>query len=176
MSGTNEKTKRLVINAMFVALCTVLGYQAIDAGSIKFTLESFPVMLGALLFGPADGAIIGGLGSLISQLLKYGVTLTTPLWILPYVVCGLVAGIFAKRRNFEMSRSYVLMLTVICELLITLINTGSLYLDSKIYGYYHPALIVGMLVPRFLVCIGKSLAFGLLMPGLLGVIRKVGKQ
>jgi len=166
----------LVINAMFAALCTVLGYLAIDAKVIKFTLESFPVLLGALLFGPGAGAIIGGLGTTISQLLgEYGITLTTPLWILPYAVCGFVAGSLAKRKNYEMNRGYILLTTVICELLVTILNTGALYIDSKIYGYYHPGIIVTMLLPRFLVCVGKGTAFGVLLPGIVAALRKVIK-
>ena len=49
-------------------------------------------ILAALLCSPLDGAAVGGIGTLLYQLLRYGVTATTPLWILPYILCGLLVG------------------------------------------------------------------------------------
>ena len=56
---------------MLCAMCAVLGYVALDLGSIKLTFESLPVLLGALLFGPVDGMFIGGIGTLLYQLVRY---------------------------------------------------------------------------------------------------------
>lgn len=101
------KTRQLTIDAMLCAMCAVLGYVALDLGSIKLTFESLPVLLGALLFGPVDGMFIGGIGTLLYQLVRYGVTATTLLWILPYVVCGLLVGAWARKRDFSLSRRVV---------------------------------------------------------------------
>ena len=48
------KTKQLTLDAMLAAMCAVLGYVALDMGSIKITFESLPILLGAMLFGPVD--------------------------------------------------------------------------------------------------------------------------
>ena len=46
---------------MLVAMCTVLAAIALKlGGNLKITFESVPVHIGALLFGPVDGMIIGG--------------------------------------------------------------------------------------------------------------------
>ena len=66
------KTKRLAVDAVLSAMCAVLGAVAIDLNSIKITLESFPVLLGALLFGPVDGMAIGFVGTFLYQLLRCG--------------------------------------------------------------------------------------------------------
>lgn len=167
--------KRLAIDSMLSAMCAVLGYVAIDLGVIKMTLESFPVLLGALLFGPADGAVIGFIGTLIYQLLRYGVSATTLLWILPYVVMGLFCGLYAKKKNFELSRKQVVIITVAAELVVTALNSGVIYLDSKLYGYYYPAIITAMLIPRIITAIGKSVAFGLALPVVIKSVKKVIK-
>ena len=86
------KTKRLAVDAVLSAMCAVLGAVAIDLNSIKITLESFPVLLGALLFGPVDGMAIGFVGTFLYQLLRYGISATTMLWILPYAAVGWLAG------------------------------------------------------------------------------------
>ena len=55
----HNKTSRLATNAMLAALCAVLSYVSIDIGnSMRITLESFPIALGAMLLGPLDGAAI----------------------------------------------------------------------------------------------------------------------
>ena len=57
---------------MLAAMCAVLGAVALDVGNLKITLESVPIIVGALLFGSLDGAAIGFVGTLVYQLLRYG--------------------------------------------------------------------------------------------------------
>lgn len=166
------KTRQLAIDAMLAAMCAVLGYVALDMNSVKITFESLPVLLAALLFGPVDGMLVGGIGTLIYQLLRYGVSATTLLWILPYVVCGLIVGLGAKAGRFDLKRWQVLVLVVVSELAVTLLNTVAIYVDSKIYGWYYPALIVGSLALRLVICVVKAVAFGAILPGLTGAIRR----
>lgn len=166
------KTRQLAIDAMLCAVCAVLGYVALDLGSIKITFESLPILLGALLFGPVDGMLIGGVGTLIYQLIRYGVTATTPLWIVPYVVCGLLVGAWAQRRNFALSRRQTVVLVVLAELAVTALNTAALYIDSKLYGYWFPGFILGVLGLRLVICVVKAIAFGLILPGVIETVRR----
>ena len=164
-------THKLAIDAMLAAMCAVLGYLSLDFGNLKITFESVPVLIGALLFGPADGAAIGLVGTLIYQLLRYGVSATTLLWILPYVLCGLLVGLYAKKHRFELTQKKVLFIIVANELLITALNTVVLYVDSKIYGYYSPAFIFGSLGVRLALCVGKAVAYAYALPPLLRAVR-----
>lgn len=164
--------RQMTMDAMLAAVCAVLGYIAVDMGNIKITFESVPILLGALLFGPLDGALIGGVGTLIYQLLRYGISATTALWIAPYVICGVLVGFAAKRKGFNPSPRYVLVVIVLNELLITALNTGVMYVDSKIYGYYSFVYIFGTLALRIVVCVVKAVAYGAIMPSLLRSIQK----
>ena len=167
------QTKRLTTLAMLSAMCAVLGYLAIDLGNIKITFEALPVFLGGLLYGPLDGLLIGTIGTLIYQLLRYGVSLTTVLWILPYTITGCIVGFVAKKNQFQLDRKSVMITVVLCDLLITLLNTGVIYIDSKIYGWYYPALIIGSLALRLIVSIVRGVAFGAITPKL---IEKLGNR
>ena len=89
---TKWTARRLAADAMFAAMVTVLAAAAIKTGNLKITIEAMPVFLGALMLGPVDGMVIGGIGTLLYQLLSYGVTATTALWIAPYVLLGLCVG------------------------------------------------------------------------------------
>lgn len=167
------KTRQLTLDAMLCALCAVLGYVALDLGNVKLTFESLPILLGGLLFGPVDGMLIGGVGTLIYQLLRYGVSATTLLWIVPYVVCGLIAGAWGRINHFRLERAQTVFLVVCAELAVTGLNTVPIYVDSKLYGYYYPGIILGVLALRLVISVGKGIAFGLILPELIGTIRRV---
>lgn len=167
-----NQTKKMATNAMLAALCAVLGFIAIDMWTMKITLESFPVNLGALLFGPMDGAVIALLGSAIYQLLKYGISVTTVLWIAPGVISAALLGMYAKKKDFRLTRKEMIIAVLLAELLITVLNTGVIYLDSKIFGYYFPGYIVANLIPRFAICIGKGIVYGAVLHPMVETLKK----
>lgn len=162
-----NNTRRITVNALLAAMCAVLGAVSLDFGNLKITFEGFPVVIGALLFGPLDGLAIGGIGTLLYQVLRYGVTVTTPLWILPYALCGLLTGRYAQKRDFSLDGRQMAFIVLSMSILIFLLNTVSLYVDSKIYGYYSFAFIFGAFFLRLLICLGKAAAFTAVLPTLL---------
>ena len=141
-------------------------------GNLKITVEALPVFLGALLLGPVDGLAIGGVGTLLYQLLRFGVSATTALWIAPYVLLGLCVGAVSARHGYDCTPRQLALLAVLGELGITVLNTGSLYLDSLIYGYYSPVFVFGTLPLRLAICAGKGIVLALLLPTLLRVTRR----
>lgn len=162
----------MAADSMLAAMCAVLGTVALDAGNLKITLESVPIIVGALLFGSLDGAAIGFVGALVYQLLRYGVSVTTLLWVLPYVVCGLIIGLYAQKRGFSLSTKQTIIIVVIAELVVTTLNTGVMYIDSKIYGYYSAVYIFGSIAVRYAICVGKAIVIGALMPPLVRTLRE----
>lgn len=168
------KTKQLAMDAMLAAMCAALGAVALDFGNLKVTLESLPVILGAALFGPLDGAVIGFVGTFIYQILRYGVSATTLLWMIPYCVCGLIVGWCAKRHDCGTLSPKTVLTVVAAEVAVTALNTAVLYIDSKIYGYYSAVFIFGSLVPRIVLCVGKAVAVGMVLPALVQSLRRFG--
>ena len=166
------QAKQIAVDGMLAAVCAALGYLALDMGSMKVTLEALPILLGALLFGPVDGVLIAFVGTAISQLLYYGISVTTLLWMLPYVLCGLFAGLYAKRRGFSLGGKQTVLIIVLCEILISLLNTGVLYLDSRIYAYWFPGFISAALLVRAGICIATAVAFSAILPVLLRAVKK----
>lgn len=169
----NSKTFKLVIDAMLAAMVAVLGYISIDATVFKITFESLPIFIGAFLLGPVDGMLIGGVGTLIYQLLRYGFAYTTVLWMLPYIVAGLLCGLVAKSDKFNTSKIKFIVVTLCAELLISVLNTGVIFLDSKINHYYYAGIILGSLALRIVVAVAKGIVFGAILPYLLSAIKKI---
>ena len=168
--------KKLAIDAMLAAMCAALGYVAIDLLAVKVTFESLPVLVGALMFGPIHGMAIGAVGTFIYQILRYGFSYTTVLWMLPYVLCGLAAGLYAHFRHYELPRRGTLITVLLCELMITALNTGVIYVDSKIYGYYTPQLILGALAARIGIAVAKGILFGLIVPEIIKRVKPMAAK
>ena len=168
------RTQQLVTDALLAAMCVVLGFMSIRIGNImKVSLEDFPVILAALMYGPSDGIIVAAIGIFLYQLLSFGITATTALWVLPFVVVGGLAGLYAKKFNFNNDRKQILIIFLICEVLICILNTGAIYVDSKMFGYYYPTIITGMIAIRMATAIGKGIILGIISPPILKALSKV---
>ena len=156
--STNNRTrftaKRLALNAAMVALYFALSAMAVPIGGFKLTFEHLPIILCAVLFGPVDAVIVGALGEFINQMLTFGMTPTTILWMAPAMFRGLSMGLCAKLAPKTLGLEPLLeqkipvafwICCVISGLICSGINTGVLYLDSKMYGYYSYAMVFGVL-------------------------------
>ena len=97
-------TRKLVVIAMMVAVYVVLNtVGTIRLGWINISVSALPNIVGALLYGPGGGLMVGLVGAFLGQLMTYGVTATTVLWIIPPAVRGLLIGLYAKRCGYELS-------------------------------------------------------------------------
>lgn len=157
---------------MLAALCAVLGYVSLDMVTFKLTFESLPVLISALLFGPLHGALVGAVGTFIYQILRYGFTATTLLWMLPYILCGCLTGLYAKKRSFCLGKAELVILVFINEFVITVLNTSVIFIDSKLFNYYYPTIITGSLVVRLIACVIRSVLFSIVLYPLLAAVRK----
>ncbi len=146
-------TKRLVIDALLIALFFVLSMFAVEVAGVKITFVSLPTVVCALLYGPLDACIVGLLGAFLEQMLKYGFTATTVLWLLPAAIRGLLVGLgtVALRKSMSIEaitstkKPYVYYIVCIAAGLVTsCANTLVFYLDSVIYHYYSFAMIFGV--------------------------------
>lgn len=169
MTKKKKSVLLLVTNAVSIAIYIVLSFLAIQVGSFKVTFEHLPVVLSGVLFGPASGMLVGGIGELINQLLTFGITPTTILWILPIVFRGLVVGLLAKMCKKQMSAQSILekkiplFFVAVCMVSgvgSSLLNTVALYVDSKLFGYYSYALVFGALLVRIVLSICTSIVIG----------------
>jgi len=161
------KTKKLVLSGAFIALYVVLSYLTIDLRVMKISFAGLPVIIGSMLFGPVFGLQIGLIGELLGQLLRYGVTATTFLWIIPPAVRGWMVGSYAMRRNFNLTIKQMGWIIICSAVVVTILNTGGIYIDSKIYGYYSFAYVFGAVFVRLLTGIATSIIYLAIVPFLL---------
>lgn len=182
--SVNFSVKRLVLNAVLIALYVVLGYMRIQLGnSFRISIAPFAVILCALAFGPVDGLIVGFMGEFLTQVLgPYGLTVTTPLWCLGETLRGFLLGLCAVlflkkgKENRSVPSGKMHILTIVCCVTTGLIssfgNTFALYVDSKMLGYYSYAIVFGALVVRLLLSAVTSTLLGYISIGIITALRR----
>ena len=160
---------------MLIALYCVLSILTpVKIANFKFTFEAFPILVAALLGGPLDGFIVGTAGSLIYQLLfsGYGITPTTPLWILPHAASGLIVGLYAKMHGYRLDFVHTAIIASISAMTVTALNILALYADSKLYGYYSYALVFGNVLIKIVIGIILAILYSCILPKLIAFLSK----
>ena len=71
MNHTN--VKKLTLTGILIGAFVILAtYLSMDLYNIKITFQNLPMFLGAIMYGPVEGFLIGFIGMFINQLLAYG--------------------------------------------------------------------------------------------------------
>ena len=178
-ASARSKILRITLDALFVALYVILGtvLSFKIPGAIQISVSTVPILLCAFLFSPADAAAVALLGTLLEQILDpspYGFA-TLPMWLIPGVAMALLAALGARlcRRVEKKHVAAVLTcVTIICaELLLTLLNTGALYIDGYLLGYSVKAIHL-LLPARLLNCLVRCVTSSLLVNLLLLPLRR----
>lgn len=157
MPKKKTNVKRMCYAALLAAMYLPLSlYAAVQVGNVRISFGSLPVVIAALLFGSLDAAVVALVGEFFKQLLNYGVTYTTVLYLVPPAARGVVIGIAALRARqkggrLEERRMECYGVCVIAAICTTIGNTLVNWLDSVLMGYYFPGLILGDLVWRLIV-------------------------
>lgn len=116
-----NKTKKIILCALFIAATVVLGrILSIRTSIITIGFSFVPIMLGAIILGPKYSTFIATISDIIGALLFptgsyfFGFTVTAFL-------TGLVYGLFLYRKEFKVDKSFIVRL-----LISTVIVTGIL--------------------------------------------------
>ncbi len=168
-----DKQRKFIYTAMFAAVVVVLQmFVSIPLGMFTITLTLVPIMLGAILFGPASGAILGGVfgvvvaiqvvtgaaGAASSLMLAQAPVLTVALCILKGAVAGLTSGLIYKAiMKAEKPRLAVILSAVACPI----VNTGIFCLGLAVF--YNNLLVSWALDGGF------ASAFTFIILGLVGL-------
>lgn len=140
MNNRNQTVYRLAIDSMMASLYFVLAYFAIKIGNITITPASITIILVAIIYSPVDAISVALVGELINQTAKYGLTITTPLWLIPVllrtIIISVVAQIFRNHNSYlEKHKVAFYITTISANLITTIANTAVIFLDAYIMNY-----------------------------------------
>ncbi len=163
-----------VMAAMYVGLdFLAVSVSAPFGGNLKISLSGLPVIIVAIFGGPFWGAATGFVGAFIGQLLTYGISATTVLWVLPAVVRGVSMGLLFRAFKRSLKPGVLTLETCISSLLVTIFNTGAMLVEQKLYGYYQSFLAIYVAIPtRVFAGIVTAVVFSLMLPTIIGTLNK----
>ena len=182
MTSSNTFTiKRIATDAILIAVFFALAMLSVVVAGVKITFNSLPVVIAAVLFGPIDGFLVPFLGEFLSQMLHYGFTPTTILWMLAPALRGLIIGAAVLMLRKSMSLDTILgskrpwvyfLVCIVAAVLTSLANTGAYYVDSKMLGYYTYELIFGVAGVRIVSNVVSSVLTAILALPVFAALRK----
>ena len=129
------KTQTIVLSALLMAMHVVLSLFSINLPIMKINFSPLPIVVGGLLFGPLVGFLVGFFGSLLYQVLQWGLMSTTILWLIPHAVRGVIVGAYAKHKKYKVDKFELIIIVVISSVVATLLNTVGMYIDSLVWKY-----------------------------------------
>lgn len=168
-------TRRLTMNAVFIALHVVLDMASIYIGNeIKLSFASFPLLCAAMLFGTADGIYVAGIGEFLYQILMYGLGPTTLLWMLPPMLHALVAGLCARRCEGTPNMKQAGLIVLVSGLVAAILTTVVIYIDAQVWGY-PSGLTATVIVFRFINTLIMCAIYTAIVPRTLLLLQRVYK-
>lgn len=176
----DSKIVKICFCAIMAALYIGLDYIAVSlsapfGGTMKLSVSGIAIIIAAIMYGPVWGAAVGFVGAFLGQMLTYGFTATTLLWVLPAVIRGLVFGLLFILFKKSMKAHILCIETVISALFVTAFNTLALYLDAKIYQY--PAAVFGIsLANRIIAGIITAIIFAIILPSIIKGLKRIIKN
>ena len=135
MTKTNKKIQQLAITSVLGAVVVIVSFLPLKTMGLEISFAMVPVAIGAILYGPFVGAILGGIFGIVSflQCLGYsafGVLILTESLPLTLIVCiptrilaGLLTGLIFKWINSTKSKSIKELAFPIASLIAPLLNT-----------------------------------------------------
>jgi len=169
--------KKMCIIAVMAAMFVVLEMLSISTGnSMKITFSGLPVIITSVVFGPVSGMATGLLGSFISQMLRYGFSVTTVLWILPAGVRGLSMGLMFAAFKRRLEWKSIGISVIVSSAAVTAFNTLAIFVDSKIYGYYSFDVVFGMTMFRVISSVLTAVVYILVLMPILNALKDKMKR
>ena len=139
MKARKQGIIRMVELAMLIALVVVLQLlgSVIKIGPLPMSFVLVPIVIGACLLGPREGAILGGVFGVITMIMgiagidafSYLLFSANPVWfilicLLKAIMAGFVSGLVYRLLGKAFGEKFVYLKTVLASITAPIVNTG----------------------------------------------------
>ena len=131
--------------------------------------------MAGITLGPLAGFLVGLVGEFIYQLIQYGLDPTTALWLIPYAVSGLVAGLIAKNKRPDLDKKTIIIAVIASELVLTILNTPVNAISAIIQGWGNWATILASVPLRLAITAVRIVVYIIIVPVIYNSVKKVAK-
>ena len=100
---------------------------------------------------------------------------TTALWLIPYAVSGLVAGLIAKNKRPDLDKKTIIIAVIASELVLTILNTPVNAISAIIQGWGNWATILASVPLRLAITAVRIVVYIIIVPVIYNSVKKVAK-
>ncbi|MBQ9080348.1 MAG: ECF transporter S component [Clostridia bacterium] len=194
-----QNIRRMVSMAILIAIVIILQAAiAIPLGPFTITLTLVPIIIGAIIYGPVAGAILGGIFGIVVciqvvtgaaglysfMMFEYSPVLTLAICIIKGAAAGLVSGLIYKLLAAKQHNKLGVILSAIaCPIVNTAIfaiallafygNLTTTWAMENSYASVFTFIIMFMIGLNFVVEFAINV---LLIPAVLTIIKAVKRQ
>jgi len=166
-------TKQVTIFGVLAGLYVILSLFSIGTNDFNVSLKSIATLMSGLFLGPVGGLCVGAVGEFISQLLgPYGVDITTPIWLIPYFSAGIVAGLVAKNKQFDLDNKAIIKAIVFSEITLTVLVTAVNGISAIVQGWGTWFTILAAIPSRLLIMVIRVVLYCVICPILYKNVKK----
>ena len=135
----NSKTVKVVGTGLLMAIVVVLQalVSGIRFGTFSITLTLVPIIIGAALFGPLAGALLGTVFGVVVLITDAGafMAISIPGTIIVCILKGALAGLAAGYIYRLLEKKNKLLAVVVAGICAPVVNTGIFLLGCKLFFY-----------------------------------------
>ena len=154
--------KRLTLLAMFIALQIVLSkFLMLQlAPSVRLSIDSVPILLAGLWFGPFAGGLVGALADFLGTILFPTAGAYFPPLTIAFFMIGLTAGLLSRWINCKNQLLRVVIIVVVSEFFGSYLSKS--FALSLLIGVPFTGLLAARALPVGIVTIVNTLLVALL--------------
>lgn len=167
--------KKIALMAMYVSIFVILSkFVSFNLGFLQVTPRIFPFYVAALTLDFGSSCLVAFVGGLLDQLTSgYGITVTTPLWCIPPLVSTIVVAFANIKFHINKFDFKFITIIVVANLIMTILNTAVLYVDSVVYSYYAFPTIFGSFIIKLMSSVVTAIIYCALIPSVVKTIKKI---
>lgn len=166
---------RITFTALSIALYVALAFVSIRLPGQEITFKGLPLILASIISGPLDGVLVALCGEFLAQLFSpYGLTVTTPLWILPHVARALIVGLMMMHKDAEKNKNTWVFSVILSGIVVTILNSLVMLIDGIIFEY-NAHLTTLLILIRAASSITVSIIYIIVIPLLIKPLKRLNK-
>ena len=175
---TRNKIYKLAAMGILGALCIAFSCLSIKTGPLTISFASLPIYVAAFYLGAPEAIIVALLGGAADQIISYGISATTLLWLIPGVLRAATASLLAYwynklyKKPIERCYSITLIVCIMSSLICTFATTAVMAIDALIFNYFSWTYILSSLGMRLFSSILVAILCGVVVSPIVNILKQ----
>lgn len=173
-----NKTYKLAVMGILGALCIAFSCLSIKTGPLTVSFASLPIYVAAFYLGAPEAIVVALLGGAADQIISYGISTTTLLWLIPGVLRAVIAFLLSYwykklyKKPIETDYTITLIACVISSLICTLATTAVMAIDALLFNYFSWTYIILSLGMRLFSSILVAILCGTVVSPIVNILKQ----